>query len=94
MATDEHLPYTDPHIHHHISNSRKDGQDLGTFLQQNEGDPAIQVHPFCSSIPAKIPFLFQDFYRQLHDHLLSRLQGHELMGMKGITLLLNTTLSG
>ena len=95
IATDKHLPYTDPHIHQHISNSRKDGQDLGMFLQQHEGDPAIKVLPFCSSMcSANIPFLFRIFIGNFTITCSHAYGGMSMMGMKGITLRPSTTLSG
>lgn len=37
------LPYTDPSLHHHISDARKHGQDLFSFQKQFPDDPATKV---------------------------------------------------
>jgi hypothetical protein len=55
----EPLPYTDPKDHHHISREQRHSLDIGTFLQENAGDPAIKVCPTFNTIHfahSRIPF--------------------------------------
>jgi hypothetical protein len=40
---EEPLPHTDPRQHHHISEGSNHPIDIGTFLQEHEGDPAVRV---------------------------------------------------
>ncbi|KAF8501973.1 hypothetical protein JB92DRAFT_2658525, partial [Gautieria morchelliformis] len=71
---DEHLPYTDPTLHHHMSSGRRHPMDIGAFLQEHEGDPALKA------CPSPLSDLFQDFYPRLKDHILARVLGNEYDG--------------
>lgn len=44
IKDNEPLPYMDPKLHHYISSERRHPLDIGTFLTEHDGDPAIQVH--------------------------------------------------
>jgi hypothetical protein len=43
FSENDPLPYTDPSLHHHISESKKHGQDLFSFQKQFPNDPATKV---------------------------------------------------
>jgi hypothetical protein len=43
FAESDPLPYTEPSLHHHISDSRKHGQDLFSFQKRLPDDPATKV---------------------------------------------------
>lgn len=43
FAESDPLPYADAHLHHHISDSKKHGQDLFSFSKKNPNDPACKV---------------------------------------------------
>jgi hypothetical protein len=51
LASDkEKLPYTDPKECYHISPSQHWPLEIGTFLHENSGDPAVKVCAACSSL--------------------------------------------
>ena len=37
------LLFTDPHSHYHLSHDQRNPQDIGAFLHDHEGDPALKV---------------------------------------------------
>ena len=39
------LPYTDPAMHHHMSDSRRHFQDAFSFSREFPADPAVKVRP-------------------------------------------------
>ncbi len=40
----ESLPHTSPTTHHHISAETQNKVDIADLLDENEGDPALEVH--------------------------------------------------
>jgi hypothetical protein len=44
FAESDPLPYTEPSQHHHISDSRKHGQDIFSFGRLFPNDPATKVN--------------------------------------------------
>lgn len=42
---DDLLPYTDPSMHHHMSDTRRHPQDVFSFTRQHPLDPATKVSP-------------------------------------------------
>lgn len=43
FESDDPLPYTDPLMHHHMSDTRRHPQDIFTFVKQYPQDPAMKV---------------------------------------------------
>jgi hypothetical protein len=43
FVDDDPLPYADPEMHHHISDSRKHYQNTFSFAKQSPHDPAMKV---------------------------------------------------
>jgi len=66
----EVLPATSPIAHHHISAETRNRVEIADYLDENEGDPALEVRNQCSEM-----FLnnLQNFVPQLLNHLLARL---------------------
>jgi len=70
-------------MHHHISDSRRYGQDAFSFSRKFPADPAVKV----SVCPVRVilinpslPPVSQDFVPRLKDHLLTRLLGRSFDG--------------
>jgi len=40
----ESLPKTSPNVHHHISAETRNKVDIADLLDENEGDPALEVN--------------------------------------------------
>ena len=40
----ESLPQTSPNVHHHISAETRNKVDIADLLDENEGDPALEVN--------------------------------------------------
>jgi hypothetical protein len=46
FSDNDPLPYTDPAMHHHISDSKRHSQDAFSFCRQFPADPAVKVDIF------------------------------------------------
>jgi len=67
----ESLPPTSPTTHHHISAETRNKVDIAELLDENEGDPALEVR-IQTNIQLFYPnFALQNFVPQLLDHLLA-----------------------
>jgi hypothetical protein len=81
FSDNDPLPYTDPAMHHHISDSRRYGQDAFSFSRKFPTDPAVKVS-VCSMqiLICRSTSVSQDFVPRLKDHLLARLLGRPFDG--------------
>jgi hypothetical protein len=43
FSDNDSLPYADPEMHHHISDSRRHYQDAFSFVKESPNDPATKV---------------------------------------------------
>jgi hypothetical protein len=41
---------SDPSVHHHIGQSEKNHDDIGSYLRARDGDPAMKVRDYRPSI--------------------------------------------
>jgi len=74
FSDNDPLPYTDPAMHHHISDSKRHSQDAFSFCRKFPADPATKVSIFSRMQKTLIDYLpLQDFIPRLKDHLLARL---------------------
>jgi len=64
----------DPGAQYNMGKSQKFPVHIPTFLQRNEGDPAIKVSSFSPSHLSSLIHLRQNFFSKLRDHLLPRVQ--------------------
>ena len=64
----------DPNARYNMGTSQKFPVHIPTFLQRNEGDPAIKVRTPISFYPLPLTPLAQNFLPKLRSHLLRRVQ--------------------
>ena len=79
----EPLPYTDPAMHHQMSDSQKHHQDIFSLARSFPDDPATKVSTFDIIFNKFLdwPILsIKDFVPRLKDHLLGRLRGQPYDG--------------
>jgi hypothetical protein len=62
----EQITYVDPTQHYHISGSKKNHQNVASFLASNKDEPAYEVSSlvcyssYCAHIPAEVPSTTQE----------------------------------
>jgi hypothetical protein len=64
----------DPGVQYNIGKSQKCPVHVPTFLQKNEGDPAIKVSSLCILLICILTPLMQNFLPKLREHLLPQIQ--------------------
>jgi hypothetical protein len=57
FSDNDPLPYTDPAMHHHISDSKRHSQDAFSFCRHFTADPAVKVSIFLVMRMVLINFL-------------------------------------
>jgi hypothetical protein len=78
----ESLPPTSPTTHHHISAETRNKVDIADLLDENEGDPALEVRIQANIQLFSPDFGLQNFLPRLIDHLLARLLGMDHAGVE------------
>ena len=78
----ESLPQTLPITHHHISAETRNKVDIADVLDENEGDPALEVRIQANIQLYSPDFDLQNFVPRLIDHLLARLLGMDHAGVE------------